>query len=112
MATLTEQLEMAEQLLFKNSVNEALDVLNKISKKATSYKHKNVRPLVSSFKYILQLLNMYFLLTVSAPNEDDKEEAIKLKEIAILKLGETLAKHQMAEGFKFYGCGYQCHYIL
>lgn len=60
MATLAEQLESAEQLLFKNSVNEAIDVLNKIGKKATSYKHKNVRPLASSFKYyILQLLNMY-----------------------------------------------------
>lgn len=33
MATLTEQLEMAEQLLFKKSVNEAIDVLNKIGKK-------------------------------------------------------------------------------
>lgn len=55
---------------------------------------------------------MYILLTVSAPNEDDKEEAIKLKEIAILKLGETLAKHQMAEGFKFCGYDYRYHCIL
>ena len=38
---------------------------------------------------------MYYL--VNSPLEGQREEAVKVKEVAILKLGEVLAKHGFAD---------------
>ncbi|XP_003383208.1 PREDICTED: 26S proteasome non-ATPase regulatory subunit 11-like [Amphimedon queenslandica] len=57
-----EDLERVEQLLFKDNINEAIDLLNAI---------------------------------IKSPAKG--EEIIKVKELAITKLGQTQAKHEMAD---------------
>lgn len=37
-------------------------------------------------------------LLVNAPLDSQREEGVKVKEVAILKLGEVLAKHGFADG--------------
>ena len=77
-----EDLERVEQLLFKDNINEAIDLLNAISTYTGSQT-------INSFICI-------FFPPVNAPAKG--EEAIKVKELAITKLGQTQAKHEMAEG--------------
>ena len=79
------QLEIAEQHLFKDSVNEAVDVLNNIG---MNIKAREI--------YVGMKANMLFFFVVRS--DDNTEEAVKVKELAVLKLGETYAKHKMEQG--------------
>ena len=80
-----EELSDIERLLFNDKVNEAIDNLNKIGEKEHNIHACNF------FHF------MCCVFAVSTPTTGN-EEHVKIKELAILKLGETLAKHCMAEG--------------
>ena len=47
---------------------------------------------------------MVVLSTVHAPIEGNKEEGTKIKELAILKLGQVLASNNFAEGKYAFVC--------
>lgn len=94
MAT-AERFALAEQLLFNKSINEAIDALKGIGKEISvsvvincKVKEREVRPLVT----------WSYVYTVQAPLEGSKEEGTKVKELAILKLGQVLASNGFAEG--------------
>ena len=94
-----EALESVEILLTKRAINEAVDALHRIGKFLSGWEY---RDLVSRLG-MLTAYNPHVdddrspLLIVNLPLEGPREEAVKVKEVAILKLGEVLAKHGFAD---------------
>ena len=96
-----------EALVDGRKVNEAVDLLNQLGK---PYQYHTILCTIL-FTHAREESEFYLVHTVQHPThththsvdrqleeEEGREEAVKVKEQAILLLGKTLAKHGFAEG--------------
>ncbi len=106
-------LHRAEWSIENKAINEGIDLLNIIGESVYCQSTQPALFLMNAHSLIL--ISAYPCTTVSLPvlEGELKEESVKVKELAILKLGATLAKNGFVEGLYKYcvlvGHAYQPH---